>query len=40
MRIDLETYIELEKRLEGREGRLSNLRTDYVTELINNAKHS
>ena len=40
VRIDLETYIELEKRLEGREGRLSNLRTDYVTELINNAKHS
>ena len=40
VRLDLNTYIELEKRLEGREGRLSNLRTDYVTELINNAKHS
>ena len=40
VRLDLETYIELEKRLVGKEGRLSNLRTDYVTELINNAKHS
>ena len=40
VRIDLETYIELEKRLVGKEGSLSNLRTDYVTELINNAKHS
>ena len=40
VRLDLETYIELEKRLVGKEGRRSNLRTDYVTELINNAKHS
>ena len=40
VRLDLNTYIELEKRLEGREGSLSNLRTDYVTELINNAKYS
>ena len=40
VRLDLETYVELEKRLVGREGALSNLRTDYVTELINNAKHS
>ena len=36
VRLDLETYIELEKRLVGGEGVLSNLRTDYVTELINN----
>ena len=40
VRLDLETYIELEKRLVGKDGTLSNLRTDYVTELINNAKHS
>ena len=40
IRLDLDTYIELEKRLVGKEGSLSNLRTDYVTELINNAKHS
>ena len=40
IRLDLDTYVELEKRLAGKEGSLSNLRTDYVTELINNAKHS
>ena len=40
VRLDLNTYVELEKRIEGKKGSLSNLRTDYVTELINNEKHS
>ena len=38
--LDFNTFIELEKRLAGKEGSSSNLRTDYVTKLINNAKHS
>ena len=41
--LDINTFIELEKMLAGiagKEGISSNLRTDYVTKLINNAKHS
>ncbi len=40
VKLDIDTYIKLQERIEGKEGKHSNLRTDYVTELINNAKHS
>ena len=40
VRLDLDTYVKLEKMLEGKKGSLSHLRTDYVTELIDNAEHS